>query len=90
MSLNLPACIPAARLHVSLVAAPTLFAVLLLRRDGLNLFIRSVVLQLTFFLALAAASRLGTATLAGGLQQKPVHPLLPDVRPYAGCGLPFP
>ncbi|KAI3438708.1 hypothetical protein D9Q98_001128 [Chlorella vulgaris] len=33
-------------------------------RDGLNLFIRSVVLQLTFFLALAAASRLGTATLA--------------------------
>ena len=30
------------------------------------MFLRSVLLQLTFFLALAAASRLGTAALAGG------------------------
>lgn len=35
-------------------------------RDGLNMFLRTLVLQLTFFLALAAAARLGTAVLAGG------------------------
>ncbi|PRW58447.1 MATE efflux family [Chlorella sorokiniana] len=33
-------------------------------RDGLNMFLRTLVLQLTFFLALAAAARLGTAVLA--------------------------
>ncbi|KAL4458299.1 hypothetical protein ABPG75_013164 [Micractinium tetrahymenae] len=33
-------------------------------RDGVNMFIRSMTLQLTFFMALAAASRLGTAALA--------------------------
>ncbi|EFN57503.1 hypothetical protein CHLNCDRAFT_143078 [Chlorella variabilis] len=32
--------------------------------DGRDMFLRSVLLQLTFFLALAAASRLGTAALA--------------------------
>lgn len=35
-------------------------------RDGRDMFIRSLMLQLTFFAALAAASRLGTAALAGG------------------------
>ena len=34
--------------------------------DGLNMFLRTLVLQLTFFLALAAAARLGTTALAGG------------------------
>lgn len=36
-------------------------------RDGLNMFLRTMVLQLTFFLALASAARLGTTALAGGL-----------------------
>lgn len=35
-------------------------------RDGANMFIRSMTLQLTFFMALAAAARLGTDALAGG------------------------
>lgn len=41
-------------------------------RDGANMFIRSMTLQLTFFMALAAASRLGTASLAGGAACKAV------------------
>lgn len=32
--------------------------------DGLNMFVRSMILQLTFFMALVAASRLGTPFLA--------------------------
>jgi hypothetical protein len=38
-------------------------------RDGRDMFIRSLLLQLTFFAALAAASRLGTAALAGDGQR---------------------
>lgn len=34
------------------------------RRDGAAMFVRSLILQLTFFLALMAASRLGTEALA--------------------------
>ena len=41
-------------------------------RDGAHMFARTTVLQLTFFLALAAAARLGTAALAGQPAQLPL------------------
>ena len=57
---------PATQPPGALAAAPSTESTLDFLRDGLNMFVRSMIMQATFFMALVAAARLGTDRCASG------------------------